>query len=213
MIARFPGEVDDQFLRGTRVLERLAGNERFALAVSSCYPGAGTSSVACSLARALAKVANHRVCLVEANVRTPGFAAAYGLNEAPGFCEFMTETCSLDAAVQVPTTDPVSVVTAGLRQAGNPWACSQAQLARGVQALRERFDIVLFDTSPLLAYSDTATLAGHLDGLILVLEAERDNFEVARLAVETAAEAGAKTLAAVLNKKPLYIPQWLYKRL
>ena len=49
-----------------------------------------------------------------------------------------------------------------------------------LSALREKFDFIIFDGSPLRDYSESSFLAGKMDGVILVVEAERTKIEVAR---------------------------------
>ena len=57
-----------------------------------------------------------------------------------------------------------------------------------------------------MIYPDTLSLAGSLDGLVLVLKAESDEWEVAKLAKRAVSDTGIKILGAILNRKPLYIP-------
>ena len=53
-------------------------------------------------------------------------------------------------------------------------------LSAMLAALREQFDFIIFDGSPLRDYSESSFLAGKMDGVILVVEAERTKIEVAR---------------------------------
>jgi len=84
------------------------------------------------------------------------------------------------------------------------------QQRHAVSAIQEKYAIAVFDTAPLLAYPDTVSIARYLDGMVLILQAEYDKWEVAKLAIETASDAGVNVLGSILNKKPLYIPNWLY---
>ena len=68
-----------------------------------------------------------------------------------------------------------------------------------VRALRERFDIVIFDAPPVLPVADATLLAGEMDGVLLVVMGGLTPREVALRAREVLADAGAPLLGVVLN--------------
>jgi Mrp family chromosome partitioning ATPase len=78
-----------------------------------------------------------------------------------------------------------------------------------LSALREKFDFIIFDGSPLRDYSESCFLAGKMDGVILVVEAERTKIEVARKIRKDLESTGVNILGVVLNKKKNYIPEYL----
>ncbi len=75
--------------------------------------------------------------------------------------------------------------------------------------LREQFDFVIFDGSPLRDYSESCFLAEKMDGVILVVEAERTKAEVVRKIRKDLESTGVNILGVVLNKKKNYIPEYL----
>jgi Mrp family chromosome partitioning ATPase len=78
-----------------------------------------------------------------------------------------------------------------------------------LSVLREQFDFVIFDGSPLRDYSESCFLAEKMDGVILVVEAERTKTEVLRKIRKDLESTGVNILGVVLNKKRKYIPQYL----
>ncbi len=72
------------------------------------------------------------------------------------------------------------------------------------------FDYVIFDMPPITQTSITPRIAGHMDMVMLVLEAEKDNADVARRAAAMLAEANAK-VGTILNKTHNYIPRQLHQ--
>ena len=82
-------------------------------------------------------------------------------------------------------------------------------IAAMLSALREKFDFIIFDGSPLRDYSESSFLAGKMDGVILVVEAERTKIEVARKIRKDLESTGVNILGVVLNKKRNYIPDYL----
>ena len=82
-----------------------------------------------------------------------------------------------------------------------------------IEGLGKEFDWVIFDGAPLDNYPDSAILARRVDGVVMVVQAEYKSAEVAIRAKEELEQAGAKILGAVLNRRRLVIPEFIYRRL
>lgn len=211
-LAALPGDPGAYLYEAVEVLEQRLPAGRFAVALSGLRRRAGTSSLAWHFALALASAGERAVCLVEANFRSPVLARALGVDAAPGFGELLGGGAGMDEVIRDVPGHEVRVVTAGGRRPG-PALLDREALARGVKLLRERFEAVIFDTAPLLQYPDTLALARHLDGTVFVLYAERDKWEAAQRGMRVLEGSGARAVGAVLNRKPLYIPKWVYRLL
>ena len=195
-----------------QVLERRVSGERLSIALSSCRHEVGTTTVAWSLARYVSGLHEQPVVLVEANLRKPVLAESLELSSKPGFKALAAGTANLDEVTQELAGESFSIITAGIGSDEPRVSLSQMRMQSAVLAIRKKYAVAIFDTAPFLAYPDTVSIARHLDGVVLILEAEQDKWEVAKMAIETAADAGVTMLGSILNKKPLYIPTWLYGR-
>ena len=82
-----------------------------------------------------------------------------------------------------------------------------------IQALRDSFGYVLFDTPPMDAVNHLIRGAHLLDGMLLVIETERVRWEAAQRVKERLVKANVPILGVVLNRKKYHIPRWLYKTL
>ena len=82
-----------------------------------------------------------------------------------------------------------------------------------LQTLRFCFDFVLLDCSALSVSSDAAMLASKVDGVVVVVEANRTNKEQVRNVLNTIESAQGNLMGCVLNKRQYSVPNWLYKRL
>ena len=82
-----------------------------------------------------------------------------------------------------------------------------------LQFCREKFRYAVFDSAPYTLFPDASILAPKMDGVILVIEAEKTRREVAQRAKEQLEKAGAKILGTVLTKRKYYIPKSIYRRL
>jgi len=79
--------------------------------------------------------------------------------------------------------------------------------------LRNRFDYILIDSPPMNASEEALALCSSVDGVILVIEAEKTRFQVVSNTKDRIIQNGGNILGAVFNKQRHYIPEWLYKRL
>lgn len=82
-----------------------------------------------------------------------------------------------------------------------------------LQTLRFIFDFILVDCTSLQASGDAAYFASAVDGVILVVEADKTRKEQVRNALATMEMAEANILGCVLNKRRYPVPNWLYRRM
>ena len=81
-----------------------------------------------------------------------------------------------------------------------------------LQSLAAKFDLLIVDLSPLdvAGALEWATL---LDGIVIVVEAERVRWQMAARSIAVLEQAGGNVLGTVINKRRDYVPQWLYHRI
>jgi Mrp family chromosome partitioning ATPase len=78
-----------------------------------------------------------------------------------------------------------------------------------LEAVRTRYDFVLFDSAPILGSSDSLTISTMVDGVILVAEANHTRYETI-ISIENHLQGSANVLGIVLNKRRFVIPKALY---
>lgn len=92
----------------------------------------------------------------------------------------------------------------------------KSELAQGLdnlQTLRFVFDYVFLDCGALRKSDIAALLAPSVDGVVLVVEAERTRNEQVRKAINTIEAAKGNLLGCVLNKRRYSVPNWIYSRI
>lgn len=204
-----PQEVRGSLHQSVLTIERLAGDHHYSVALVGCQHGAGTTTLAWSLARTFADITEKSVVMVEANMHTPALAGLLNLRERPGFRELVEGSARMDEVVQQPAGERFSVVTAGDCAGDRSRTFSRSRLEQALASVREKFQMTIVDAPPLLIHPDTLSLAGCLDGLILVLRAGSDEWEVAGAARNAVSDTSAEVLGAILNRQRSYLPEWL----
>lgn len=168
------------------------------IAITSALPEEGKSTVAASLAAACAQ-GGRNTLLVECDLRRPSLADRLGLKRSPGLTDYLAghagpqdvlqavpvagETAGGErAAAAVSTPEELVCITAG-EPAPRPGDILGSERFRDfVAQVREAYDVVVLDTSPLLSVSDTLELLPHVDGVVLCIRAARTSRDEAKAA-------------------------------
>lgn len=187
--------------RTLRTSLRIAGQERplRTLLVTSAAPGEGRTTTALYLAKALT-LENQRVAVVDANLRRPGVAIRCGVTEQPGLAELLQGAAELDDVLRATQMPGLWVVPGGSARADSGDLLASPRFRELLAELQDRADVVIVDSPPALMSPDAHTLAGSVDGVLLVVEMSRTR---QREVTETRAlleNARARVVGTVSNK-------------
>lgn len=191
----------DQFLSLTR---RGKKNQRL-IGVTAVHSRAGASTVAAGLAVTLARMASVRVLLVDAHLERPIQHRVFGLDRSPGLVEGVLGA----GPVGLPVTASLDVLPAGEWRPGDGVGFEAEAFQEALRSWRGLYTYTLFDLPSLESGGESLRLAGVLDGMILVLQAERTRWADAAQARERLLRAGASVLGAVLNRQIEWVPRAL----
>ena len=136
--------------------------------------------------------------LVDSDLRRPAFHEVFQLPLEPGVCEVLRKDASLSEAVHATERDHLAVLTAGRLDRLALAELSNGVVAEMFQALRETFDFVVIDSSPILPVADARFVSQHVDAV--VLSVFRDVSEAAKIqaACEILKAFGVPSIDAVL---------------
>ena len=138
------------------------------IVITSPSPGDGKTTIAALLAESFSRL-GMKVLLIDADLRRPGLSRVTNTEPRPGLSAVLREEATLDQAVREGWTEGVWLLpTAHDVEAGDLLSRNFAEI---VEEARERFDLVLVDTPPLLSTDDPRTLATMAKGILLVVSA------------------------------------------
>jgi len=189
----------------TGVLLSRPDADKLSVLVTSSVPGEGKTTTAINLATALSHLGP--TVLVEADLRRPAIGQALlGKGEKPGHQQVGgLTTCILG---QKKLTDCLKKVGSGnlyLLPAGpapaNPLEILSSQKFNALlQGLKDRFQYVIVDCSPVLAVSDALVLGRHVDGALFVLRADSVPRQMATNATAKLQRVGVPILGVSINR-------------
>ncbi|NLI92062.1 MAG: CpsD/CapB family tyrosine-protein kinase [Peptococcaceae bacterium] len=159
----------------------------------------GKSSTVANLATAMAQ-ANKNILIVDADLRKPTQHKIFNLNNSQGLSitlvedvPFMKYVCKTEqAGLDVLTSGPIPPNPAEL--------LGSKRMKQVLMLASEIYDMVLVDSPPTVAVTDSSILAQAVDGVVLVLASGEVNKEFALQAKERLEKVGAKIIGTVLNK-------------
>ncbi|MBC7639065.1 MAG: polysaccharide biosynthesis tyrosine autokinase [Rhodoferax sp.] len=169
--------------------------------VSSSLPAEGKSTATVNLAVTLA-MAGESVCLVECDLRRPTMASRLSLDDAVGTTSVLIGKITLDDALQNYGDTSLKVLACGQRPPNPSELLQSRAMAELIADLRERFDIVLIDSPPLLPVTDAALLSAQADGMLVVVRHGKTTRDQLTHSLERVEAVGAKCVGVVVNLVP-----------
>ncbi|MCI0692488.1 CpsD/CapB family tyrosine-protein kinase [candidate division KSB1 bacterium] len=179
--------------------------------ITGASQGVGVTSVAITLALGLSMDHKKEVLLIDANVGRPQLHNLLNLTPSNNLTvASMAGAGFLDMAV-VNGIPNLHVMSSGDVLRGATF--NLKRFAAVLPALREAFDFMIVDASPVSHNFDVLMLSLHLDSVILVAEANRTRFQEVRDALKELKRAGTNLLGIVLNRQkedmPRAMQNWL----
>lgn len=177
-----------------------SGSDLKVIAVTSCTPNEGKSSIAMELAKAFAE-AGKRTLLIDADMRKSVLVGRYKTGAVRlGLTHVLVGREKLGDVICKTNFPRLYMIFAG------PVPPNPSELLGGenfeaiLQKSRQLFDYVIVDTPPLGSVIDAAVAAKRCDGTILVVENNAISYKFVQNVKEQLDKSGSKILGVVLNK-------------
>jgi capsular exopolysaccharide synthesis family protein len=174
----------------------------------------GNSTVLMHFSQTLAAEGS-KVLLVDANLRDSNLHKAFHLQRENGLTELVSEQRprDFDHFIKETSLENLYVITSG---SPHPNPCSVFEsdyFGTLLDQLKVQWDWVLIDSPAITSCSDSNALASKVDGIILVIQAEKTRWEVGQEIRAQLENCGGRILGVILNKRRLPIPRWIYRAL
>jgi polysaccharide biosynthesis transport protein len=173
-----------------------------ALAVSSVNPSEGKSTTVVNVAASLTQN-GARALVIDADLRRPTLHQHFGLSNAPGLSDLIVGKATVAEAVRATSFKGLEVLPCGYIPPNPAELLGSAAMRDLLTALRAHYDWILLDTPPILAIADTPVLSRWVDGVILVVAAERTGRPAIERTIDQLSRVGGKVLGIVLNRVDL----------
>lgn len=168
------------------------------LIITSPLPNEGKSVTISNLAVSLAQM-EKKVLLVDADLRRPKQHRIFNLKNHDGLSNYLTMGLDLDRMIKTTLVPSLYLINSG-PVPPNPAELLGSDRMKGLlERLKAAFDFILIDTPPILSVTDSQVLGRMVDGLVLVVQADRTPKEALRQSREIIDLLQLKTYGVVIN--------------
>jgi len=194
-----PSSVHSEAYRTLRanLLYAFVSNPPKVILLTSPGPGEGKSTTCANLGVVLAQ-AGKNTLILDCDFRRPAIHKFFELPNRPGVINVLVGENSLEEVWEEPV-EGLKVVPVGPTPPNPAEILSSPDFSEFLSGLRERFDYVLVDTSPIGLVADPAVLATQGDGVLLVLDAQKTRKAAVRRAIRDLKTVGVDILGTVMR--------------
>jgi capsular exopolysaccharide synthesis family protein len=167
------------------------------LMVTSALGGEGRTTLATHLAASLAR-AWRKTLLIDADLRNPGAHRQFDLAVEPGLSEALRGEVEYEDAVRPTPVSRLWLLPAGRFDSHAVQALAQEGVRNVFERLKEEYDFIVIDTSPVLPVADALLVARHADAALFAVLRDVSRIPTVRAAHQRLAALGVRLLGAVV---------------
>jgi capsular exopolysaccharide synthesis family protein len=168
------------------------------IAITSSVPQEGKSTTSANLAIVMAQMGK-RTLLVDTDLRRPTVHSVFGVPREPGLTNILFDKISLDEAVHETDVPNLSLLTCGIIPPNPAELLGSEKMRHLIDTLQDEYDMVIFDTPPVVAVTDSLLLGMKVDAMIVIARADSTKADALLRSVDTVERSGARLLGIVLN--------------
>lgn len=167
--------------------------------VTSSGPHEGKSTTAANLAITLAQMGT-KTLLVDSDLRRPVLHSIFGLDKEKGLTHYLVGKADRDEIIKPTPVGNLSLITCGILPPNPSELLGSKRMSELVQELKSEFEMILFDSPPVIAVTDAVVLSTILDGVILVVCSGEISEDAVLRSTGLLSNVKAQLLGGILNK-------------
>jgi capsular exopolysaccharide synthesis family protein len=175
------------------------------LVITSAGPADGKTTTSSNVAATFAQQ-GVRVVLVDCDLRRPRIHEVFGMDKEPGLSQLILGYNGMDEVLRPSQVDNLSVISSGTPPPNPAELLGSERMLAVLDELRDRFDLVVLDTPPVLLAPEASVLATSADGVVLVVRAGNTQKAAAQDAAQQLYTVGANLVGSVLNDPDAKLP-------
>jgi capsular exopolysaccharide synthesis family protein len=179
------------------------------LLVTSAAPSEGKTTMACSIAIALAQ-GGQRVCIVDCDLRRPRLHRIFDRAGDAGVTNLLVGQASLDEVIKPTVVENLWSIPAGPTPPNPADMLHSERFRKALAELAERFDRVVLDSPPIVPVTDSAILSTLVDGSIFVVRAFNTSKHITAQGLRALRDVDARIVGCVLNAVNLDRQEYTY---
>jgi Mrp family chromosome partitioning ATPase len=209
-ISRFHEESELHAL-AQNIAKRLPNPDQNVIQFIGSQAGEGTSSLIREFALMLGRQSSKPILLVEADFMQPSQAQAFALNAKPSLNYAIREGSPLDGVITQIEHSNLFLASLSSNFFRSLTDRSFFHSTDMWETLRSQFSLILIDSSPVNTSADGLAICEFVNGVVLVLAAEKTRSAVAQNVKREILRREGNLLGIVYTKRKFHIPKSMYQ--
>jgi tyrosine-protein kinase Etk/Wzc len=202
IVAKRPDAIPSEAFRAlrTRIQFSKVGKDKIkTILITSSAPKEGKTTVTVNLAGSFA-LANKKTVIVDADLRKPRVHNIFNAKRYPGFTDYFFGQVELQEIIRKSNVDNLHYVTAGTIPPNPSEILGSEQMEEFLGMLKKEYDIVILDSPPIIAVTDSEILSKMVDASILVVSANQTETDLMEKSVEILSRDNDSFIGVLLNR-------------
>ena len=179
------------------------------LSLVSGGPGEGKSTTIANLAYISAQ-GGYSSLIVDADLRRPVQHTIFDLDNSIGLTNYLTSEVPLEQVIIPTSVENLWLMPSGLLPSDAVGILNSQRMSDLIAELKTRYDVIFFDSPPMLGVSDASVLASEVDQTIIVVQHRRFPRAMLTRVKQAIIGVGGTVLGVVLNNVDLKHDQNYY---
>jgi polysaccharide biosynthesis transport protein len=201
ILLEHPGSSASEAFRALRTrmqYSRVDAGSLKTILVTSAAPQDGKTVVSVNLAGSFAQ-SNKKTLLLDCDLRKPRIHNVMKTKKTPGLVDYLFNKAQISEVLRSSGIEGLSYIPCGTIPP-NPSEILESNAMRSFLAqMREEYDIIIIDSAPIIAVTDSEILSRIVDGTLLVVSADKTEIGLMKNAVELIKNDHVPFLGTVLN--------------
>tara|TARA_B110000438_G_scaffold298052_1_gene345511 strand:- start:8537 stop:10846 length:2310 start_codon:yes stop_codon:yes gene_type:complete len=173
--------------------------ETKSILVSSAGPGEGKTTTVANMAITYANLGK-KTLLIDTDLRRPVVHKVFDLNKEPGITNYLAgATDDFESLIKPTEIDNLSAVTSGIIPPNPSELLGSKRMTQLVKNLEKKWDIILFDSPPLVAVTDATMVSKEIDKIIIVVKVNQTDKRAFKHTIQSLRNINAPLGGVVLN--------------
>tara|TARA_B100002052_G_scaffold187119_1_gene170481 strand:+ start:662 stop:3001 length:2340 start_codon:yes stop_codon:yes gene_type:complete len=183
----------------TSMLYTSADKEIKSILVSSAGPGEGKTTTVANLAITYANLGK-KTLLIDTDLRRPVVHKVLGINKEPGITDYLSNyEKDLSKIIQSTDIKNLYVISSGIIPPNPSELLGSDRMSNLLRDLEDNWDMILFDSPPLVAVTDAAMVSKEIDQIVMVVKVGQTDKKAFDHTITSLRNVGAPISGVVLN--------------
>lgn len=201
IVDKLPDSIPSEAFRALRTriqFSRVNTETLKTLLITSSAPQEGKTTIAVNLAGSFAH-SKKKVLLIDCDLRKPSVHKLFGASRTPGLIDYLTGNAKFNEVLTSSSISNLSFITSGTIPPNPAEMLDSQEMRNLLKKLRDDYDLIILDSPPIIAVTDSEILTSMVDGTLLVVSSENTEIEMMERSVELIRRENTQFLGTVLN--------------